>query len=64
MPDLREAEVSRSLSDKVALNSLVIADIWDSSQAAVSELDETSSPAGIMLPFCLSIAPSVGKLCE
>lgn len=64
MRDSREAEVSRSLSDKVVLNSLVIADTWDSSEAAVSELDETSRPEGIMLPFRLSIAPSVGKLCE
>ncbi len=55
---------SEAFSDMVALNSLIIADTWDSSEADVSELDETSRPAGIMLQFCLSFAPSVGKLCE
>ena len=31
---------------------------------SLSELDETSRPEGIMLPFRLGIAPSTGKLCE
>jgi hypothetical protein len=31
---------------------------------SLSELDETSRPEGILLPFRVNIAPSAGKLCE